>query len=175
MSGPWVLARQCSSSSIPPRKLKWTAYEDNLLIEAVKKYGTSNWMNVAMFVPGRSSKQCRERWIGQLSPEVTKNTWTLEEDMQLIEAHKSLGNKWTLISQQLPGRSPISVKNRWSWLKRRNLPDIIEKNRSQRDNQRSKIKVVFDSLINFDFDQKFREFQETMLMDLHNHVIDIKP
>lgn len=100
------------------KKLKWTSQEDQCLIEAVRQLGTKSWKAVAQNVPGRSGKQCRERWLGQLSPSVVKDHWTIDEDLALIRAQKLHGNKWSIIATTLPGRSPISVKNRWSWLTR---------------------------------------------------------
>lgn len=99
-------------------KSKWTPEEDQKLIDAVNLYGTDSWIRVAMQVPGRNSKQCRERWMGQLSPKIVKTNWTLEEDQILIQQHQAIGNKWTTIAKVLPGRSAINIKNRWSRLKR---------------------------------------------------------
>jgi hypothetical protein len=44
----------------------WTREEEAMLTDAVKKYNGStnnNWTAVAMMVPGRSNKQCRQRWL----------------------------------------------------------------------------------------------------------------
>jgi hypothetical protein len=65
-------------------------------------------------------KQCRERWIGQLAPCVSKENWSADEDAVLIREHLAVGNKWTAIAAQLPGRSALQVKNRRNWLTRRN-------------------------------------------------------
>ena len=100
------------------RKLKWTAQEDQNLLNAVERLGTKSWKAVANYVQGRSGKQCRERWLGQLNPQVSTDKWSIDEDMILIRAQKTHGNKWSIISTLLPGRSAISIKNRWSWLTR---------------------------------------------------------
>ena len=103
------------------RKQKWTHAEDASLIAAVQKLGTKSWKDIADFVPGRNGKQCRERWTGQLSPTITKDVWTPEEDSMLIVAQNTNGNRWALIAKMLHGRSSISVKNRWGWLQRHGL------------------------------------------------------
>jgi hypothetical protein len=106
------------------RKNKWTMEEDVQLRHAVHCSGTNSWHEIAMFVPTRTGKQCRERWLSQLSPAVVKDFWLPEEDAILLQGHATLGNRWTTIAAQLPGRSALSVKNRWHWLSRhRTLAD----------------------------------------------------
>lgn len=45
---------------------KWLPHEDLLLIEAVRLLGQDNWGPVAARVPGRTTHQCRERWVRRL-------------------------------------------------------------------------------------------------------------
>lgn len=96
------------------RKVMWTQEEDDRLRAAVQHHGTKNWNRVAKSMPGRNGKQCRERWAGMLSPELSKEAWTPQEDALLIQLHNQYGNKWALISSFLPGRSRIGLRNRWS-------------------------------------------------------------
>ena len=105
----------------PHKKNKWTAEEDKLLKEAVAKHGSKNWGSIARHIPGRTGKQCRERWIFGLDPNVNKDTWTKEEDDKLIELQHQYGNKWSKFLQFLPGRSSSGCKNRWSLLNRRGI------------------------------------------------------
>jgi hypothetical protein len=161
-----------------PHKVKWSAEEDESLLRAVRKNGTSSWIRIAALVPGRTSKQCRERWLGQLSPSVIKSVWSTEEDSLLLAGHAIHGNKWTIIGQALPGRSTISVKNRWSWLMRhgipqryhpRPLPPTTAVVRSDDVTERSPkaSSFVLDALlVQGDlFGAHFREFQAKMLGD----------
>jgi hypothetical protein len=153
------------------KKSKWTSLEDEQLRQAVETHGTDSWNRIASFVPSRNGKQCRERWIGQLAPSVSKDVWLPDEDLTLIRTHPICGNHWTAIAAQLPTRSPLSVKNRWNWLLRHegaakqlrqpapseNL-DVVEKGKPQQ--------TVFEPL-NFDermFGSAFHEFQAKMLM-----------
>ncbi len=53
----------------------------------------------------RTGKQIRERWHNQLDPSVKKEEWTTAEDELLLDAHSRLGNRWSLISRLLPGRT----------------------------------------------------------------------
>jgi hypothetical protein len=100
------------------RKRKWTEEEDELLRVTIGRVGTSNWSLVAQAVPDRTGKQCRERWINQLNPCLSKNNWTPEEDHILLSSHSMCGNSWVRIAPLLPGRSANAVKNRFIWLSR---------------------------------------------------------
>lgn len=44
------------------------------------------------------------RWHNHLDPGITKEAWTLEEELKLINAHRLHGNKWAEIAKVLPGR-----------------------------------------------------------------------
>jgi hypothetical protein len=113
-----VVAPSFVGSDRPLKKSKWTSEEDQQLRSAIRAYGTDSWNRISAFVPTRTGKQCRERWIGRLSPEVSKDNWLPEEDEMLIQAHAVQGNCWTLIACKAPGRSALNVKNRWNWLAR---------------------------------------------------------
>jgi hypothetical protein len=75
--------------------------------------GPLKWIDVALFVPTRSPKQCRERWNNRLAPTLRRDAFEAWEDKLIIDKQKELGNRWALIAQNLPGRSPGAVKNRW--------------------------------------------------------------
>ena len=107
------------SQTLIHRKTKWSEEEDNMLIQSVKKNGMTNWTLVASEVPGRTGKQCRERWVNQLCPSVNKDNWTAQEDQILFKQHAVYGNVWSKICKHLPGRSANAVKNRWAWIMRR--------------------------------------------------------
>jgi hypothetical protein len=156
------------------RKNKWTPEEDDQLRHAVRSLGTDSWNRIAMFVPSRTGKQCRERWIDQISPNVFKDFWLPEEDALLLRTHAVTGNKWTAIAAQLPGRSALCVKNRWNWLIRHQgmsaeeeivpgVPETKEREKPKRSQE------LFDSLTCEDglFGIAFRKFQAKMFSGIH--------
>lgn len=47
------------------------------------------------------------RWHNHLNPDIKKDAWTLEEELELMNAHRIHGNKWAEIAKVLPGRYQI--------------------------------------------------------------------
>jgi hypothetical protein len=103
-------------------KTKWTADEDAILTHLVNHNGPLDWTSIAKSLPRRTGKQCRERWLNQLCPALSKDPWTPQEDAVLNQRHRILGNSWAAIAVALPGRSPNAVKNRWTWMTKRTMP-----------------------------------------------------
>ena len=59
----------------------------------VQEQGELNWSSIAQSFPGRIGKQCRERWNNQLRPDIRRDAWTHAEEVQLVAAHRDIGNK----------------------------------------------------------------------------------
>ena len=107
-------------------KGSWSPAEDAFIIQWVKEHGGRNWSTLASNLPGRLGKQCRERWVNSLDPDLLRKPWSEEEDQILIRYQKMWGNKWTKIAQFLPGRTDNSVKNRWNSSLKRKLERIAK-------------------------------------------------
>lgn len=114
-----VQCHQRWSKVLNPGQVKgtWKPEEDKLLICLVLE-GHKNWGKIAAKMPGRSSRQCRDRWVYSLDPSVNHDPFTKEEDDILLRTHKEIGNKWADISLRLPGRTEGSVKSRFRSLMR---------------------------------------------------------
>lgn len=114
----------------PNVKGPWKSDEDELLNKYVKTYGTDTWSSIACHIPGRSGKQCRERWKNHLDPDLKKCEWSVEEDDILIQAQKEMGNKWSEIAKKLGGRPENAVKNRFNSLRSRKSPRQVDRAQS---------------------------------------------
>ncbi|KAM3075716.1 hypothetical protein ACMFMG_007847 [Clarireedia jacksonii] len=86
-----------AAGSSPKKSIKppnrWTLEDDNLLQEAMILQGDENinWHEVAAQVPGRNNKDCRKRWVYNLSLKPKKGRWSKDEDARLLDAVQNLG------------------------------------------------------------------------------------
>ncbi|CAK4086713.1 unnamed protein product [Aphanomyces euteiches] len=93
------------------------SFEEDKILEVLVKQSVNNWGQIAEQIPGRTPKQCRERWRNHLDPSINKGPYSEEEDQLILSNQARLGNKWSQIAQMLPGRTEDSVKIRWKSLK----------------------------------------------------------
>jgi hypothetical protein len=95
-------------------KKKWTSEEDAILTEAVHQRHGRSWLPIAELLPGRTSRQCRSRWMRQLDPNNSnKGEWTREEDIMLIRAVGKLGKNFIAVAALIPGRTNERCRDRW--------------------------------------------------------------
>ena len=135
----------------------WSIKEDQNLINLVEKYGKSQWNFIAHYVPGRSGKQCRERWCNHLCPNINKSSWSLEEEIILLLIHNKIGNKWSEIKKYLKGRTDNTIKNHWNSTMKKRINFVEEslknkineiKNRYNEYNEQNVDKIIIKELMN---------------------------
>lgn len=84
------------------KKGPWTAAEDAMLMEYVRKHGEGNWNAVQKnSALARCGKSCRLRWANHLRPNLKKGSFSPEEERLILHLHSQLGNKWARMAAQV--------------------------------------------------------------------------
>ena len=98
----------------------FTSEEDAKLTEIMRAQKFTSWEKVAQDLPDRTARQCRDRWLNYLSPNIRKDPWLWSEDKLLVAKINEMGTHWSNIAKYFVGRSDNHIKNRWySYLKSR--------------------------------------------------------
>ncbi|KAK7284468.1 hypothetical protein RJT34_19214 [Clitoria ternatea] len=115
------------------RKGLWSPEEDEKLLNYITKHGHGCWSSVPKLAGlQRCGKSCRLRWINYLRPDLKRGAFSQQEENSIIELHAVLGNRWSQIAAQLPGRTDNEIKNLWnSCLKKKLRQSGIDPNTHQ--------------------------------------------
>ncbi|XP_020224113.1 transcription factor MYB41 [Cajanus cajan] len=97
------------------KKGPWTPEEDHKLIDYIQKHGHGKWRTLPKNAGlKRCGKSCRLRWANYLRPDIKRGRFSFEEEEAIIQLHSVLGNKWSTIAANLPGRTDNEIKNYWN-------------------------------------------------------------
>ncbi|CAL5203591.1 unnamed protein product [Lathyrus oleraceus] len=93
----------------------WTAEEDQVLSDYIKKEGEGRWRTLPKQAGLlRCGKSCRLRWMNYLRPSVKRGQIAPDEEDLILRLHRLLGNRWSLIAGRIPGRTDNEIKNYWN-------------------------------------------------------------
>lgn len=130
------------------KKGNWSQHEDNILLKWVKENGPYQWTNCAKLIKGRCGKQCRERWVNTLDPNVKKGNWSDEDQSNIFESLRIYFTSWSSIAKNINGRTENAIKNYfYSSIRRLRSNSVIELLReNELHKYKDKIDIVIESL-----------------------------
>ncbi|OHS99941.1 hypothetical protein TRFO_33551 [Tritrichomonas foetus] len=118
----------CFDRNTKGQSRRFTALEDQKLQELVGQFGARRWRRIAQFIPGRTARQCRDRYCNYLSPDFYNDKWTHDEDVLLWAKYQELGSQWAKMTTFFPGKNANNIKNRWNYSVSRMKPQIESQN-----------------------------------------------
>lgn len=110
-----ILYSNVKNNLLTRTRKKFTPEEDARLRFLVDRQGPKKWDLIAREMPGRTSRQCRDRYKNYLVPGFFNGQWSEEEDELLLSMYLKHGSQWSKLSKFFKNRSANSLKNRWNY------------------------------------------------------------
>ncbi|OHT13497.1 hypothetical protein TRFO_16239 [Tritrichomonas foetus] len=124
---------------------KFSEEEDFRLRNLVTCFGAKKWVRIASMMPGRTARQCRDRYSNYLAPGFIQSEWSIEEDDLLLNKYLEYGSQWTRIREFFPNRTANSIKNRWNYSVSRRANALHVNKRSPKANENCPTSQPYDS------------------------------
>ncbi|OHS97256.1 Myb-like DNA-binding domain containing protein [Tritrichomonas foetus] len=113
------------------KRSRFTPEEDTKLLMIIQEIGQNDWSIIAKKIGNRTPRQCKDRYVHYLGPHIEQRPWTEEEDNLLKRKVFIYPNQWAKVATFLPGRTEVSVRNRFNLLHRKmmkNIRDVMNEN-----------------------------------------------
>ncbi|KAG9154187.1 hypothetical protein Leryth_000658 [Lithospermum erythrorhizon] len=146
---------------------RWTTEEDEILTKYIQLHGEGSWRSLPknagrnkknlltnnVVVTNaefegllRCGKSCRLRWINYLRSDLKRGNFTAEEENLIIKLHATMGNRWSLIAGNLPGRTDNEIKNYWNSHLSRKIDTFIRRRLADPNNTMIASLAVMESV-----------------------------
>ncbi|KAM3132846.1 hypothetical protein pb186bvf_014994 [Paramecium bursaria] len=103
------LVQHCS------KNLNWSTYEDQTLVNMINTYQSNqqpiNWKCMAN-VLNKTDKQCKDRWYNCLDPQISRDPFVEEDDLELLKLVQKYAKRW------------YKIQREWQLSKKRSRADI---------------------------------------------------
>lgn len=84
--------------------------DDDMLIKIIKENPDLSWVEISGRLKNKfTSSQCNQHYTRVINPDLNKK-WDKESDMELMELVEMYGNRWSVISKYMDGKSDATCR-----------------------------------------------------------------